>query len=68
MKHQSGFVPVKFNALGTALIIVGAVGVIERTLNYFFNWYSSTGTFTYFSILMILVGLYMKRYNPKNKH
>jgi hypothetical protein len=67
MKHQSGFVPVKFNSLGTALVVVGGVGIIERILNYFFNWYTSGSMFTYFSIVMVLVGMYMKKYNPKEK-
>ena len=67
MKHQSGYVPVNFHALGIVLVILGVVGLVERIVKYFVEWNSLGTTFTYFTVVVILVGLYMLKYNPKEK-
>ncbi len=66
MKYQTGFVPVQFYKIGLVFIILGISGLVLRLLDYFFIWHLPN-MILYASIALILVGLYLRRFAPKEE-
>lgn len=67
MKYQPGFVPIQFYKLGRVCIILGILGIIVGALGYFFDWERIGIAVLYFCILLTLVGLYLRRFGPKEE-
>ena len=67
MKYQAGFVPIQFYKIGRIMVILGLLGVIIWLLDYFFDWEWLSDIVLYISIGLILIGLYLRKFAPKDE-
>ena len=67
MKYQSGFVPVQFYKLGKIIFIFGIVIIVLWLFDYFFNWDWLNNIILYLGIVLTLVGLYLRKFAPKDE-
>ncbi|MFH1523158.1 MAG: hypothetical protein ABIE43_05080 [Patescibacteria group bacterium] len=60
-----GFVSVQFNKVGAFLLIIGLISLMVKLIGYLTGWLNLPNYIFYFSVGLILLGLYLKFVVPK---
>jgi len=68
MSKQPGFVPANFKVAGNILLILGAVSLIAKGVDYLTGWFSLSTMPFFFGMGCLLFGLYLVYYiAPREK-
>jgi len=68
MNYPPGFVPVQFNKVGKIMMVLGLLGLAFCAYYFFVNTNAIFSTVLIFSVLFILVGLYLAKATPRDKN
>ncbi|HEY71601.1 MAG TPA: hypothetical protein G4O08_13575 [Anaerolineae bacterium] len=59
MSRQPGFVPIPFHIVGKIMIAMGGIGSVIVLISTIGGWFEVPLIVTIFSIVVILIGLYL---------
>jgi hypothetical protein len=59
MSRQSGFVPIPFHIVGKIMIALGGIGSVIVLISTIGGWFEVPLIVTIFSIVVIIIGLYL---------